>query len=308
MLRFITALGQDPPTLTAEALGSPSFTNVFEFLSMEKQPVRVITWNCNKATASRATWDYFLDLKPDIALLQEVASIPESVRGAYKVVSQHAIRKNGSKQTFETAILTRLQIETAFSLASRLQWVQRELEWFSGNLLCCVLKLDASSRLRVVSVYSPAWPVAKSRLAGEDVAPMKLSLNEDVWVADLLWAALQEALPGREDPWIVGGDFNLSETFDEWRGGPRGNREYLDRMKDIGLRECLRQKHGKLVPTFLDTDKKTHIHQMDHLFVTSDLIPAMEACSVGDKDVVFNGRMSDHLPIIADFGRVELRR
>jgi exonuclease III len=74
---------------------------------MEEQTVRVITWNCNKATASRATWDYFLDLKPDIALLQEVASIPESVRGAYKVVSQHAIRKNGSKQTFETSILTK---------------------------------------------------------------------------------------------------------------------------------------------------------------------------------------------------------
>lgn len=261
----------------------------------------MITWNCNKAKASRTTWDYFLDLKPDIALLQEVASIPESVSSAYQVVSQHAIRKNGTKQTFVTAILSKLHIESAFSLRSRMQWVQKELEWFSGNLLSCVFRLDDASHLRVVSVYSPAWPVARSRLADEDVSAVKLRLNKDVWVGDLLWAALQEALPGSKEPWIIAGDFNLSETFDSWRGGPRGNKEYLDRMKNLGLTECLRQKHGRLVPTFFNTDKKTHIHQIDHLFVTSDLSRVLAACNVGDKDVVFDGKMSDHLPIIADF-------
>ncbi|KON33028.1 hypothetical protein AC477_02130 [miscellaneous Crenarchaeota group-1 archaeon SG8-32-1] len=48
------------------------------------------------------------------------------------------------------------------------------------------------------------------------------------------------------------------------------------------------------------TDKKV-IHQIDHLFVTNNLYSQLRGCAVGDKLVIFNEYMSDHLPIIADF-------
>ena len=101
--------------------------------------------------------------------------------------------------------------------------------------------------------------------------------------------------------WIVAGDFNLSETFDNWPGGPRGNVEYLERMQSIGFTECLRHYHGKLVPTFRNPRGGAIKHQIDHLFVSPPLIEHLCDCRTGDPDRLFGEGLSDHLPIIADF-------
>jgi endonuclease/exonuclease/phosphatase family metal-dependent hydrolase len=122
-----------------------------------------------------------------------------------------------------------------------------------------------------------------------------------VWVADLLRAALADGERPGSVPWVVGGDFNLSETFDLWRGGPRGNREYLDLMARLGFVECLRMAQGRLTPTFRNTDGTTVKHQMDHLFVSQSLARHLRACDVGSHDEVFGQNLSEHLPIVADF-------
>jgi exonuclease III len=103
------------------------------------------------------------------------------------------------------------------------------------------------------------------------------------------------------DQWVIAGDFNLSETFDLWRGGPRGNREYLDRMEALGLHECLRLTKGMLTPTFRNPRDGKIQHQMDHLFVTAALSDRLVGCDVGLPEMVFDRRISDHLPIVADF-------
>jgi hypothetical protein len=127
--------------------------------------------------------------------------------------------------------------------------------------------------LNVVGVYSPAWPVDRARLAGVDVDPIKLTLDPDVWVADLLWASLRSRDLNPQDLWVVAGDFNLSETFDDvWPGGPHGNREYLDRMRALVMTECLRKMKGQLTPTFKNHRGRKVIHQIDHLFVTEPLV------------------------------------
>ena len=147
-------------------------------------------------------------------------------------------------------------------------------------------------------VYSPAWPIDRSRLTGIDTSGIRLRLNRDVWLADILLAALPAA-DGSE--WVVGGDFNLSETFDAWPGGPRGNREHLDRIADRGFTECLRKTTGRVTPTFRNPSNGAVIHQMDHLFATSGLADRLTRCEVGSADRVFGFRLSDHLPIVADF-------
>jgi exodeoxyribonuclease-3 len=179
--------------------------------------------------------------------------------------------------------------------------VNAELDRFAGNLVASEVKLEAGPLLKAVSVYSPAWPVARSRLTGIDASNVRLTQNHDVWVTDLLWAALRQSAPFGSDAWLVAGDFNLSETFDLWRDGPRGNREYLDRMADLGLVECLRESKGALTPTFRNTDKRTVKHQMDHLFVTRALSDRLVGCDTGLQETVFGENLSDHLPLIADF-------
>jgi hypothetical protein len=176
-----------------------------------------------------------------------------------------------------------------------------ELNRFAGNLVASEVRLEGGQLLKAVSVYSPAWPVARSRLTGIDVSSVRLTQNPDVWVADLLWAALRRSAPSEYDAWLVAGDFNLSETFDLWKDGPRGNREYLNRMADLGFVECLRESKGNLTPTFRNTDKRTLKHQMDHLFATRALSKRLVGCDTGPQDIVFGENLSDHLPVIADF-------
>jgi exonuclease III len=47
--------------------------------------MRVITWNMNKATNRRKeSWEYLLELNPDVALLQEVNSIPDFIQNEFE--------------------------------------------------------------------------------------------------------------------------------------------------------------------------------------------------------------------------------
>lgn len=82
---------------------------------------------------------------------------------------------------------------------------------------------------------------------------------------------------------------------------PRGNREFLDRMRDLGLTEILRVSKGQLTPTYRNFKTGECRNQMDHLWVSADLAENLTSCEVGDARAVFDGGLSDHLPIIAEF-------
>lgn len=197
--------------------------------------------------------------------------------------------------------------ETA--LSSDYPWVDHELEFFKENLVSCRVQLTNRPPMTVISVYSPAWPIIAGRLKGGDVSHISTKTTGEVWCADVLWAALQHTITDHET-WIVGGDFNSSETSDvEWQErnhrvfGIRnaGNAKMLERMRGLGFTECLRQYNvGRIVPTFRHSRGEIE-HQIDHLFVSNDFYSQLERCSVGDQAIVFGKLLSDHLPIIADF-------
>jgi hypothetical protein len=51
---------------------------------MSNAKFRVVAWNCHGATSgSVAFWKYFLDQDADVALLQEVISIPDNILSIY---------------------------------------------------------------------------------------------------------------------------------------------------------------------------------------------------------------------------------
>jgi exonuclease III len=180
--------------------------------------------------------------------------------------------------------------------------VNRELDHFAANLLAYRVTVGDFPDLTVIGVYAPAWPVERNRLEGEDVQTVKLAQNPDVWVADLLVAALRQRSVD-DAAWIVAGDFNSCESFDSWKSGPRGNREWLDRMAALGLTECLRHSQGALTPTFRRPGVAEPKSQIDHLFASGDLARRLVTCQTGDANRVYGQQLSDHLPIVADFRR-----
>ena len=262
----------------------------------DRTSLRVVAWNMRGAIASSASWNYLLELKPDVALLQDVRAVPTDITDCFSSVGLKASWKDGNPQLFSTFVLVREGECLSDDLHGEAVWIDAELRFFAGNLISTRVQVGAMD-VRVVSVYSPAWPIDPKRLAGFDTSGVKLELADGIWVADVLRAALP-AQP--DDAWIIGGDFNLSETFD-WRAGPRGNREYLDLMTIKGYTECLRAKTGQVTPTFRNPRGGAVVHQIDHLFVSAFLSERLLTCTVGSAERVFEGNLSDHLPIIAEF-------
>ncbi len=260
--------------------------------------MRVISWNVRRAPATSEAWRVFADLDPDIALLQEVTDIPATIKASFETEFRRAIGRYGAQQQFGTAILTKGKILSGPPLRSGYEWVDQELARFSGNLVSSAVQISAYDRLNVVSVHSPAWPVDTSAYADIDVSKVRLQQNPRVWVADILWSALRNAHLN-DMLWIVGGDLNMSETFDMTFGS--GNREFLDRMRSLHLTERLREYSGRLTPTFRNPRNGGVLHQIDHLFVSDALYSMLVGCRTGNEDTIFGGSISDHLPIIADF-------
>ena len=262
---------------------------------------RVVTWNCRRAAAQHALWEYLAELAPDIAVLQEVRSLPAKLQEDYAARLVRPITRNGKPQQFETALLVRGEIGQPVPLVAELEWVNWELERFAGNLQAYRVEVGSGMALTVVGVYSPAWPVDRARLEGLDVSSVKLDQNPDVWVTDLLLAALRSPGIDRYAPLIVAGDMNLSETFDRWQDGPRGNREWLDRMAALGFTECLRHSQGSLTPTYRRPGRSEPEPQIDHMFVTATLAGRLIRCGTGDPGRVYGQNLSDHLPVVAEF-------
>ncbi len=270
--------------------------------------MRIITWNLHGAKKDSEVWKILLEIKPDIALLQEVGSMPNEVQNIFDVISRIAIYKTGRPQRFSTAVLVKGKVIEEINLKSDHEWVNNKFKFFKGNFIACKIELPNHERFNVVSVYSPAWPVDKNRINDIDVSDVKLTKNPNVWATETIWSALKNTVSGN-DRWIVGGDYNSSETFDRdyqikhgLKGGlvSEGNKEIRDRMYALGFKECLLEYNKKLTPTYMHTNKKI-VHQLDHLYVSEKLFSEILNCNVGDQSTIFGKFLSDHLPIIADF-------
>lgn len=263
--------------------------------------MKILTWNIRKAGKTSGAWEIFQKINPDIALLQEVSDIPDDVKEKWDIKMRSAITKKGTKQKFSTAVLAKGHISGDIVLSSEYEWVNEELNHFDGNVIACVASIDGYPKLNIISVYSPAWPVDQNRLKDIDVTSVKTKQNPSVWVADLLQSALKNSIVSNDETWIVGGDYNASETFDFTFSS--GNAETLERMNELGFTECLKSFNGKLTPTFRNPNGGKILHQIDHIFVSNNLYSNLEKCEIGNQEIIFGKKLSDHVPIIAEFKR-----
>lgn len=262
--------------------------------------MKVITWNIRKAKESSLVWQILESHDADIILLQEVLRIPENIRSSYNLVFRPAISESGKQQIFGTAVLTKYSINHEIPLVSRNEFVQQELDFFKGNLIPVQLLTPDHQLINVMSVYSPPWTIHPSRYEGVNISEIKLSLNKRMWAFDILHAWLNDQ--DKDANWIIDGDFNSSETFDYlWPGGPHGNLEIIQRLENLGLKECLRHYKNELVPTFRNSKGGKIIHQLDHMYTSSSLIENLIHCKTEEHDLIFGNKLSDHLPIISIF-------
>lgn len=264
-----------------------------------KSDMKVITWNMKNATFNKnESWDYLMSLNTNIALLQEVNSIPEYVYESFDVLFEKATNYNSKIQNFGCVILVKGKIIKRIGLNSKLVSVNRNLQKFNGNFLSAKVQIENGKLFNVVCVHSPHWSISKEDFTEDEISKIKLKNNQKIWGTELFWSALLNQSFNENKNWIVGGDFNASQTFDFPKN--RGNQEFLDRMKAISFEECLFISNGKLIPTFKHSSHQIK-HQIDHIFVTPSLLNKLENCVTGNKEDIFDTSLSDHLPIIADF-------
>ena len=258
----------------------------------------VVSWNCQKACAGDPLWVYLLELDPDVALLQEVGELPKAVLDRFDCELQRAAGKNGSPLPSNTAILARGRIGDAIPLEGYSPGVDLAVRAFAGDLVAREVHLSDGVALKVISVYCPAHELDPDQLPGLDMT-IKLSENPYLWLTEVLWACLKQVSPSPAEYWIVGGDLNSSPTLDEHRPWA-GNSEVLLRMAGAGFVECLARSQGRLTPTYRFPSRPMK-HQLDHLFVTPALLDRLTFCTTGSRRRVFDGGLSDHLPVIAQF-------
>ncbi|MDE2664412.1 MAG: endonuclease/exonuclease/phosphatase family protein [Gemmatimonadota bacterium] len=258
--------------------------------------MKLLTWNVNRAGKRRgALWKTVTRVDADIVLLQEVTGIPRHIRRRYQCQLTPPRYFRGHNAPFSTAVLSKGPIDATLDLKSAVTWVDKIHTERYGWIVGCKTTLDSGERFHVVAVHSPSFPIPPRQWADVDVSGIKLSTNPRLWFTEILWALLRTAGISDDTNWIVGGDFNRSVLH-------KGGQEVIDRLKTLGLTDCLSHHHGGPVPTYQPTRKVVR-HQLDYCYVNTPLLERLTEARVPSHEEVFDPkpRLSDHLPIICTF-------
>jgi exonuclease III len=226
--------------------------------------MRVVTWNMGfwqYRPHHDDAWTYLRqELRPDLALLQEVREVP--------LVDDEARVYSVAWRGWGTAIVARGlrldPIEIAVDLGGR-----------KGYVVGARCHGDDGDSFVAVSVHAP--------ILGGRVFPY----------LDRIFEAVEDATKGER--FIVGGDLNsarLAETL--WPG--YGHGPFWERIARGPFVDCYQRFHAEERRTVFHP-RGTSPLQDDHLFMSRDLVPGLRSCEVVE-DVVTR-RVSDHVPLFA---------
>ena len=297
--------------------------------------MRVLTWDMFNASSSPGAessakkWKSFLDLSPDVAMLQKVNGVPDAVSERYHVEHVPALWRDGSKARFGTAMLAEKSdwtIGSEVTWKSEHDWVNRIQDRFSGWLVGRQIENRSGDRYMAVSVHSrakPLWckeckeyekgrsafckmPALCEILDGVDVTPVKLRHQPpgQLWFVDILWSLLRGATTGDgASKWIVAGNFTSSRLFDKPKN--RGNGEVIAKLNALGLLDCVFQHYGEREPTYWAFGEKKMqqppVHQLDYVFVSAPVLARLRDVALGGGLPEEDKWRSDHLPVVCDF-------
>jgi endonuclease/exonuclease/phosphatase family metal-dependent hydrolase len=258
--------------------------------------MRVITWNMgcayerSKYRANHAeAWSRIERLDPDVALLQEVGYIPQSIDPERVVATPR-----NPDSTFLTVVyarrgkVVRLLTDPSLSTVVRGQAVVAEV---SGASVHPVV---------FASVHTlTGLPSAEAKLAFEALATdgrLQLSTDTGSWHPQVILQAVDQHVGGRR--FVVGGDFNVAWRFDEEQGSEGGYwaSAQFQAARSKGWRRCHLKFHAGEERTFFRGARE--LYQLDHIFadkITYDAASRCDVLQMEDQD-----RLSDHAPMILE--------
>lgn len=211
--------------------------------------MRILTWNLGywqHSSQHDKAWDYlYNDIKPDIALLQEVK--PPSWLPRYAIVFEEITRGWG------TAIYT-----------SSLPLSRGYLSSYPGRVALASTMLDGDFPLFIASIHAP---IIKGHVFPH--------LNN-------IFAELESN--GHVCNTVIGGDLNSARLAEKvWPGNGHG--PFFERIDsgDPWIDCCRRFNTTELQTFFRDTC--VHPFQDDHIFVSRDLSGCIQSCNVMNNDL-----------------------
>ena len=254
--------------------------------------MRIVCWNLARAFRpkgrDRDPWEVLDALRPDIALLQEASAMPDGFLGEYHF--------NRTRHHWGTAVWSRYPLTSFDDDLPDIdrQELQKVLPAVDGYLAGALVEVPGVGDVAAVSVHAYPSQVGEQHLTDLDASELVVPPQKAVWPGDILWW-LTRKLPAHGTPSILGGDWNTARRFDEVYG-PRGNREFFQRMTETGWREALRKFNEEEVRTYFSRGKTPY--QLDHVFLTDGLYEPLKRGFVDSSAEVLLA--SDHAPIVLE--------
>jgi len=223
--------------------------------------IKLVTWNINRAAYTRRNlWNYMGTMDFDVGFFQEVYMIPAEIRRRYHTIRGEMNAVLLSRETFEGAMRNYIHMDSGN-------------ECVDDFYVSCTTGISGME-LTLFSIYNYMGPGV------EDFAEFLDSLYRYI--------------DGCHGPVIIGGDFNMSETFMTLRDWGLLAAEMIERLAGLGFRDPLLERSDSF--TFITPDRKRR-YRIDYLFIPEKF--NVLGVSSPEEDEIFGEkpRLSDHLPI-----------
>lgn len=253
--------------------------------------MKIATWNVNSVRARIGlVLDWLREADPDVALLQEIKTTEDQFPRMEIEDLGYTLAIHGQRSYNGVAILSKRPLDdVTLGLPSLEDEQARYIE---------ALVPAGDGVVRVASIYVPNGnPVESDRF------PYKLR-----WLDALRTRA--ETLLGFEEPFVLGGDYNVipgpEDVYDPkaWESDalyrPETRAEYR-KLLNLGLTDALRVCHGgQGLYTFWDYTggawQRNKGIRIDHLLLSPQAADRLEGCDI-DRHVRGRDKPSDHVPV-----------
>lgn len=228
--------------------------------------MKLVTWNCNLKLKDK--FEFLQALKPDIAVVQECESLPESF---FPGATYHWVGKDQKKGL----------CVIDFTCSSEIDQIYKE------NLAFFLPINLKPGRQKLLATWAFNHRAA-SRYGGEYVGePLYAFSHYQNWLND--------------GDLIVAGDFNNSVVWDK----PNGGNNFCDierALSDTGLvsayHEYFSMKFGQEDhATLYHTKSRDKPYHIDYVFLNRT--KSLNDVSIGDYDTWI--RLSDHMPVFVEY-------
>ncbi len=253
--------------------------------------MRIATFNVNsiKARLPRVL-EWLEDAGPDVVLLQELKCIDNDFPAMEIEALGYNIAVHGQKTYNGVAILSKHEIsDVARGLPGDPE--DEQARYIEGTI----------QGVRVASIYLPN---------GNPVEEDRKFLYKLAWM-DRLTAHVRDTLLPGEQPFVLGGDYNVCPTDDDlydpigWADDALCRPESRGRFRalcHLGLTEAWRALHPGAVGHYSYWDyvkgrwQKDEGVRIDHLLLSPQAADRLEACEI-DKTPRGKEKPSDHTPV-----------